>query len=90
VFVNLLRLRILRRLPSFRYQPICSKLISKHDGEQHNDGQLNVEDVIFCPWMENSPVCHFCPSMWTDKSGQCRLFSIHRIAVSFTFCPQKT
>jgi len=30
---------------------------------------------------ENSPVCHFCPSLWTDKSGQCRLFSIHRISL---------
>ena len=25
--------------------------------------------------------CHFCPSLWTDKSGQCRLFSIHRISL---------
>jgi len=32
-------------------------------------------------WIENSPVCHFCPSLWTDKSGQCRLFSVHRISL---------
>jgi len=31
--------------------------------------------------MENSPVCHFCPSLWTDKSGQCRLFSVYRISL---------
>ena len=27
------------------------------------------------------PVCHFCPSLWTDKSGQCRLFFVHRISL---------
>jgi len=40
------------------------------------------EDVIFRPCgRENSPVCHFCPSLWTDKSGQCRLFSANRISL---------
>jgi len=32
-------------------------------------------------WTENSQVCHFCPSLCTDKSGQCRLFSIHGISL---------
>jgi len=29
---------------------------------------------------EDSPVCHFCPSLWADKSGQCS-FSVHRISL---------
>jgi len=39
-------------------------------------------------WAENSPVCHFCPSLRTDKSGQCGLFSVHRICF-FYFSPTK-
>jgi len=27
-------------------------------------------------WTENSPVCHFCPSTGTDKSGKLMLFSV--------------
>ena len=35
-------------------------------------------------WTENSPGCHFCPSLWMGKSGQCRLFSVHSTAKSPT------
>jgi len=32
-------------------------------------------------WMENSPVCHFCLSTGTDKSGQCTQFFVYRISL---------
>jgi len=41
-------------------------------------------------WTENSPVCHFCPSLWTDKSGQCRLFSIYIISLFLLLFAHKT
>ena len=48
------------------------------------------EDVIFRPCgRENSPVCHFCPSLWMDSSGQCRLFPSTEFLCFFYFSPTK-
>ena len=64
---------------------------SKHctDRTDHT-GPYMGEGVIFRPCgRKMASVCHLCPSLWTDKSGQCRLFSVHRISLFLSLFTKK-